>query len=90
MQLDRTAGIRLLIGSVLVAGCSSNPGPSATSPMKDSEVRTYIQDELAPYLETIAKQLCLIKYALAPTTGDDSVCIGGPDGYKPPPPNGKP
>jgi hypothetical protein len=91
MQLERNAVKWSLFGSLVVAGCGGGNPPSTTpSPAKDSEVRTYIQNELAPYLAAIAEQLCLIKYALAPTTGGEEICTGGPDGYKPPPPNGKP
>ncbi|HEU5304445.1 MAG TPA: hypothetical protein VFU40_07370 [Gemmatimonadales bacterium] len=72
-----------LIGLTFISAC---PGPEA----KDSEVRTYIRDELRPYLDSLAYQLCHVKAAAAPNVPGRIICPGPPDGYKPPPADGNP
>jgi hypothetical protein len=57
---------------------------------KDSPVRTYIRDELEPYLDSLAYQLCEVKYLAAPNAPGRKVCTGPPEGYKKPPGNGNP
>jgi hypothetical protein len=92
MKLERTAVLTSVVGGLLSLACGGHthgPGDPPV-PAKDSEVRTYIRDQLEPYLAKIAEQLCLIKYDQAPTVGDEELCTGGPDGYKPPPKNGNP
>ena len=101
MKLERAVMTGSVLGWIVIVGCggststsSTTPAPSAVEPelpvAKDSEVRTYIRDELAPYLALIVQELCLIKYEVAADVGDDVLCPGDPEGYKPPPPNGKP
>lgn len=90
MQLERTAVIGSVIACTLLAGCGAGTPPTTPAPAKDSEVRLYIDAQLVPYLAKIVKELCLIKYDAAPTVGDDDLCPGDPEGYKPPPTNGKP
>jgi hypothetical protein len=72
-------------------GCPC-PDTSQPTPVKDSEVRTWIRDELHPYLLLIAKELCTVKKEVAADVGVDELCesVGDPEGVKPPPPNGNP
>jgi hypothetical protein len=106
MKLERAVTIGSVLGWIVIVGCGGSTSTSSTTPApsegqtpavepelpvaKDSEVRTYIRDELAPYLALIVEELCLIKYEAAANVGDDVLCPGDPEGYKPPPPNGKP
>jgi hypothetical protein len=69
-----------LIGLALLSSCKT----------KDSEVRRYVRDELAPYLDSLAYQLCAVKSRAAPTAPGRIICPGPPDGYKKPPGNGAP
>jgi hypothetical protein len=79
MKLKRMALAAALAGSGLVSGC------------KDKEVRLYIENDLRPYLDSLTHQLCRVRAAAAPTVGEGSdICPPSPDGYKPPPSNGKP
>lgn len=57
---------------------------------KDSPAREYIRDSLEPYLDSLAYQLCEIKYLVAPETPGRIVCTGPPEGYTKPPGNGDP
>ena len=57
---------------------------------KDSDVRRYVRDELAPYLDSLAYQLCIVKAKAAPGAPGRLICPGPPDGYKKPPTNGAP
>lgn len=57
---------------------------------KDSHVRKYIRDELQPWLDSAAYQLCHIKSTAAPTAPGRLICPGPPEGYKKPPANGSP
>jgi hypothetical protein len=79
MPLKHFQVIMLLMGCALGSGCKP----------KDSEVRRYIRDELAPYLDSLAYQLCAVKSAAAPAA-PGRLCTGPPEGYKKPPPNGDP
>jgi hypothetical protein len=67
-------------GCVLLSGCKP----------KDSEVRRYLRDDLRPYLDSVAYQLCQIKSRAAPDVPGRTVCTGPPEGYKKPPPDGDP
>jgi hypothetical protein len=90
MNLARMASIGALIGGVLLSGCNKK-GAGTSAEMKDSEVRMYIDTELRPYLDSLTYQVCALKVATAPTAPGREVCPPGPpDGYKPPPTNGKP
>jgi hypothetical protein len=80
MRLQHAVRSLPLIGVFLLGGCEG----------KDSEVRRYIRDDLAPYLDSLAYQLCVLKYDQAPNSPGKEICIGPPEGYKPPPPNGAP
>ncbi|HEY8197314.1 MAG TPA: hypothetical protein VIG04_10065 [Gemmatimonadales bacterium] len=57
---------------------------------KDSPLRVYIRDSLEPYLDSLAYQLCEVKYKVAPEAPGRIVCPGPPEGYKKPPGNGTP
>jgi hypothetical protein len=57
---------------------------------KDSPLRTYIRDELEPYLDSLTYQLCHVKSAAAPETPGRLICPGPPEGYKKSPGNGDP
>ena len=64
---------------------------SATScEIKDSPLREYIRDSLEPHLDSLAYQLCEVKYLAAPDAPGRIVCPGPPEGYKKPPGNGAP
>jgi hypothetical protein len=79
MIFKRVTLAAALAGSALLSAC------------KDKEVRLYIENDLRPYLDSLAHQLCRVRAAAAPTVGDGSdICPPRPDGYKPPPSNGKP
>ena len=67
-----------LTGSALLSGC------------KDKVVRLYIREELRPYLDSLAYQLCVLKYDQAPTVPGEMICTGPPRGYTKPPENGDP
>lgn len=58
--------------------------------IKDSPARTYIRDELEPYLDSLAYQLCILKSVTAPQAPGQLICPGPPEGYKKPPGNGAP
>jgi hypothetical protein len=93
MTSKRGGFLAVVTGALALTACSSNPSSSQPAPeMKDSEVRTYIRDELSPYLLLIAKELCKIKAAAASGVGVPDLCesVGDPEGVKPPPPNGNP
>jgi hypothetical protein len=79
MKLTRVAVGLAVLGTISLSAC------------KDKEVRTYIEKDLVPYLDSLTHQLCRVRAAAAPTVGDGSdICPPGPDGYKPPPKNGAP
>jgi hypothetical protein len=71
-------------------GQKASPPPGQATEMKDSEVRTYIRGPLALYLDSLAYQVCILKYKVDPKGPGAELCIGPPDGYKPPPPDGSP
>jgi hypothetical protein len=64
--------------------------PGSPSDKKDSEARSYIRYELEPYLDSLAYQLCHIKFRLDPSAPGGVICPGPPDGYHKPPGNGAP
>jgi hypothetical protein len=70
-----------LIVSALCSSCERN---------KDSEVRRWIRDSLAVYLDSLAFQVCELKYAKAPEIPGQLICPGPPEGHAPPPKNGNP
>jgi hypothetical protein len=80
------AVVGIAIWTVVLA-CGGNTPPGE---VKDSEVRTYIRDDLARYLDSLAYQVCILKYKVDPAGPGQDICHGPPDGYKPPPPDGKP
>jgi hypothetical protein len=82
MTCTRLAGIAPLLGCILLAGCKQE--------VKDSELRWYVRSELKPFLDSVAYQLCAIKVAAAPSAPGKNICTGPPEGYHPPPPDGKP
>ena len=92
MKLERTAVAISLVGGLLSSACCpGNPPNTTPAPAKDSEVRTYIRDELWPYLDALAKQVCIVKEDAAPQAElVEGVCTGDPEGYKPPPKDGNP
>jgi hypothetical protein len=92
MKLEQTAiAISVLVGLLSSACCKGNPPATTPAPAKDSEVRTYIRDELGPYLDALAKQVCIVKEDAAPQAElVEGVCTGDPEGYKPPPKDGNP
>jgi hypothetical protein len=92
MKLKQTAVAISVLGGLLGSACSKGNSPAtAPAPAKDSEVRTYIRDELGPYLDALAKQICIVKEDAAPQAElVEEVCTGDPEGYKPPPKNGNP
>ena len=57
---------------------------------KDSPVRTYIRNDLQPWIDSVTYNLCHIKAAAAPAAPGRFICPGPPDGYKKPPANGAP
>ncbi|HEX6408720.1 MAG TPA: hypothetical protein VFZ90_16155 [Gemmatimonadales bacterium] len=57
---------------------------------KDSPLRAYIRDALEPYLDSLAYQICQVKYEAAPEAPGRLPCPGPPEGYNKPPGNGKP
>jgi hypothetical protein len=57
---------------------------------KDSPLRAYIRDALEPYLDSLAYQMCQVKYEAAPDAPGRLACPGPPEGYNKPPGNGKP
>lgn len=80
MTLIRFAIVAPLLGGAFLTGCEP----------KDSEVRRYLRDQLQPYLDSVAYQLCAVKSRAAPNAPGRYICTGPPEGYKPPPANGKP
>jgi hypothetical protein len=74
------ARLYLLICLPLLSACKT----------KDSPARAYIRDTLEPYLDSLAYQLCEVKYLVAPRAPGRTVCPGPPEGYKKPPGNGTP
>jgi hypothetical protein len=91
MKLERTAVLVSMVGGLLSLACGSNTPPATPAPVKDSEVRTWADAELLPYLEKLAKQLCIVKEAAAPLAEQvEGLCTGDPDGYTRPKPNGTP
>jgi hypothetical protein len=79
MRLKPGAVGIVVIGCALLSGCK-----------KDSEVRRYLRDDLQPYLDSLAYQLCHVKSAAAADAPGRIICPGPPEGYKKPPPNGDP
>ncbi len=67
-----------------------NGDPGNTSDKKDSEARAYIRYKLEPYLDSLAYQLCHVKFAAAPQAPGGTICPGPPEGYTKPPGNGAP
>ncbi|HEY8197313.1 MAG TPA: hypothetical protein VIG04_10060 [Gemmatimonadales bacterium] len=70
------------------APVDGDPGPPSDD--KDSEARSYIRYELEPYLDSLAYQLCHVKFRAAPEMAGGEICPGPPEGYKKPPGNGTP
>lgn len=64
--------------------------PGVQSDDKDSEARAYIRYKLEPYLDSLAYQLCHVKFRADPEMAGGVICPGGPEGYKKPPGNGAP
>jgi hypothetical protein len=67
MGLKGRAGVALVLGCALL---------SCERQVVDHEARKYVRDELAPYLDSIAYQLCQIKYSAAPATAGRLICPG--------------
>ncbi len=65
MDLKHRAGVALILGCTL-ASCH----------VEDHEARTYVRDELAPFLDAFTSQLCQIKYQKAPTASGRLICPG--------------
>jgi len=84
MRLRCGALTTALFGAALLAGCNGQ------KPAKDSEVRRYIRDQLEPYLDSLAYQLCQVKSRAAPDAPGRLICPGPPEGYTKPPGNGAP
>lgn len=83
--------MRLRFGAVLVASLGALLlGACRDRAAKDSEVRKYIRDELEPYLDSLAYQLCHLKSRAAPDAPGQLICPGPPEGYQKPPGNGAP
>ncbi|HEX6408719.1 MAG TPA: hypothetical protein VFZ90_16150 [Gemmatimonadales bacterium] len=87
----------------LICPASDKPSPKAPhtkspgrrSDAKDSEARRYIRYQLEPLLDSLAYQLCHIKFKVDPGNQDPGaqggdICPGPPDGYHKPPGNGAP
>jgi hypothetical protein len=88
-------------GRLICPGASS---PSPTTPVwallgsagtssgaeKDSPARTYIRNDLQPWVDSVTYNLCHIKTAAAPAAPGRIICPGPPEGYKKPPANGAP
>lgn len=70
----------MLICLPVLSGCTT----------KDSPLRTYVRDELEPYLDSLTYQLCHVKAAAAPEAPGRLICPGPPEGYKKSPGNGDP
>jgi hypothetical protein len=71
MGLKGKAGVTLVLGCALLA---------CTRQVVDHEARMYVRDELAPHLDSIAYQVCQIKYKAAPTAAGRLICPG-PTGW---------
>jgi hypothetical protein len=82
MTRNRLAITAPVIGCFLIAGCKTE--------IKDSQLRWYVQGELKPFLDSVAYQLCALKASAAPSAPGRNICTGPPDGYHPPPSDGKP
>ena len=80
MKLNNVWAFLPLLWWTLLSGCER----------KDSEVRRYVRDDLRPYLDSLAYQLCQIKSRAAPEVPGRTVCTGAPEGYKRPPSDGNP
>ena len=59
------------LGVALVLGCSLG-----SCKVVDYEARTYVHDELAPFLDAVTSQLCQIKYQKASTASGRLICPG--------------
>jgi hypothetical protein len=81
---------RLKVRSIAIAATVICLPVLSACKVKDSPLRTYVQDELEPYLDSLAYQLCQVKYGAAPEAPGRAVCPGPPEGYKKPPGNGAP
>ena len=64
--------------------------PGTKSDAKDSEARRYIRYTLEPYLDSLAYQLCHLRFRVDPSGQGGEICPGPPDGYHKPPGNGAP
>jgi hypothetical protein len=84
MRLKSGGIATLLVLAALLNDCNGE------APAKDSEVRTYIRDQLEPYLDSLAYQLCHVKSRAAPDAPGRLICPGPPEGYKKSPGNGDP
>jgi hypothetical protein len=92
MRLTRRVGAAL-VGGTLIAACqqqAEQPRQEAAQEdvaAKDRVVRLYIQDELVPYLDSLAKQVCQLR----DPTEAIWLCPGPErDGYRKPPKDGTP
>ena len=59
------------VGGALVLGCTL-----ASCKVVDYEARTYVRDDLAPYLDAVTSKLCQIKYQKATTASGRLICPG--------------
>jgi len=75
-------------------GAPGHPTPKSPkgseSDAKDSEVRRYIRYKLEPVLDSMAYQLCHLRFRIDPGGQGGEICPGPPDGYHKPPGNGAP
>ena len=79
-----------LIGSILLFGCPrGRDGVRAGVVISDNEVRTYIEQDLRPYLDSLAYQLCVVKRAATPKAPGGAICPVA-EGYTHPPIDGRP
>ncbi len=74
----------LVLGAVLIGL------PALTACKKDPPLREYIRDSLEPHLDSLAYQLCEVKYLVAPDVPGRLACPGPAEGYKKSPGNGDP
>ncbi len=65
MYLTSRMGVALVLGWTLL---------SCERQVVDHEARKYFRDELAPFLDSVAYQLCQIKYQKAPAASGRLIC----------------
>jgi hypothetical protein len=83
-------GRKVCPGSGTQGAKAPTNGAVGTGTQKDSLLRVYVRDELQPWLDSFAYQLCHLKSRAAPAAPGRVICPGPPDGYTKPPPNGNP